>query len=110
MASRVTRPSNANAHPGMIDRNTPRRNKDDVLAERQAKAAEKARLAGERAAGISKVATIERAEKRRAVNMSREGNDPMGPALQARVKTGRKRAEESDVIEGAVSNDWTRTK
>jgi hypothetical protein len=93
----------------MIDWNAPRRTKDGVHAEWQAKAARKVQLASERMANISKVAAFERADKQKAVNMSREGNDPMGPALQARAKTGRMRAE--DVTEGAsaLNLKWTWT-
>lgn len=39
MAHRVTRPSNANAHPRMVDRNPLRCTREELQAEREAKVA-----------------------------------------------------------------------
>jgi len=93
MADRVTRPSNANAHPGMVDRNPPRRSRNEVQAEKRAKAAEKASVEQERRANIKKVAVLERAEKQRAVDMARDANDPIDPIVPARIRRTRTRPD-----------------
>ena len=63
MADRVTWPSNANAHPGMVDRNPAHRSKEEVSVIRQAKVAAKAQTAMERKANLQKLAAFEQAEK-----------------------------------------------
>lgn len=107
MVDRVTRASNANAHPGMVDRNPQRRSKEAVHAERQAKAAEKARAASERTANMNKVATLEKAERQKAIKTYLDANDPEGPALQSRVKRVRQHAE--DDYEGVSDFMWKTT-
>ena len=97
MANRVTRPSNANAHPGMVDRNPPRHSREEIQAEKKAKAAAKAQAAVEKTANINMVAAIERAEKVRATEMDREGNDPDGPAIMPARRT---RKRPVNVFEG----------
>lgn len=97
MADRVTRPSNATAHPGMIDRNPGRRSKDEVTAERQAKAAAKARGEKEKAENIRKIAAIEHAEKRKARLLDQDPDDPKAPPpSQPKARRVRPRAEEDD--------------
>ena len=97
MANRVTRPSNANAHPGFVDRNPQRRSKEDVQAERQAKAAAKARGEMEKAANIQKVAAIEKAEKQKARIMDHDANDLREPLpSQPRARRVRPRPDEED--------------
>ncbi|KAI0251373.1 hypothetical protein BJV78DRAFT_1282635 [Lactifluus subvellereus] len=96
MADRVTRPSNANAHPGMVDRNPTRRSKEEIQAEKQAKAAAKAQAMMEKKANIDKVAAIEKAAKQKAKDMDREANDPVDPVTQARARKARKRPESED--------------
>jgi hypothetical protein len=96
MADRVTRPSNVNAHPGMVDRNPARRSKEEVQAEKQAKAAAKEREAMERKSNIDKVAAMEKAEKQKAKDMDREANDPADPITQARPRRMRKRPANMD--------------
>jgi hypothetical protein len=97
MADRVTRPSNASAHPGVIDRNPARRSKDEVLAERQAKAAAKARGKKEKAENIRKIAAIEHAEKQKARILDQDPDDPRGPPpSQPKARRVRPRAEEND--------------
>src|SRR5712664_514431 len=96
MAERVTRPSNANAHPGMVDRNAARHSKEEIQAEKQAKAVAKERAAMEKKLNIDKVAAIERAEKQKAKDMDREANDPADPVTQARARRTRKRPANMD--------------
>lgn len=96
MSQRTTRPSNALAHPGMVDRNPPRRSREELQSEREAKAAAKARAEKEKAANIRRVAAVERAEQQKIRDMDREANDPMEPATQATVRKGRKRPVDMD--------------
>jgi hypothetical protein len=97
MADRVTRPSNAIAHPGLVDCNpTTRRSKEEILAEKKAKAAAKAQAEKEKKANISKIAAIEKAEKQKAKDMDQEANDPVDPATQTRARRTRKRPDSVD--------------
>lgn len=91
----------------MADQNTQQHTKGEVQAKQHAKAAKKARSANKRMANISKVATIKWAERKKAVSMSREANNPLSPALQERVKTGRKWAE--NISESELAFRWTWT-
>jgi hypothetical protein len=100
MADRVTRPSNANAHPGMVDRNPPRRSKNEIQAEKCAKAAEKASIEQEKRANIKKVAALERAEKQKAADMARDANDPIDPIAPARIRRTRMRPDNIDDLNG----------
>ena len=99
MAQRVTRPSNAYAHPGMVDRNPPHRSKEDVHLERQAKAMAKAQAAVGRKASINRIAELENTEREKAMDMDCHANDPKEPATHSRVRSGRKRPIDMD--EGA---------
>jgi hypothetical protein len=96
MADRVTRPSNANAHPGMVDRNPARRSKEEAKAMRQSKAAAKAQTAMERKANLQKLADFERTEKRKARDMDREANNPVEPASQPKARMNKKRPIDVD--------------
>jgi hypothetical protein len=98
MADRVTRPSNANAHPGLVDRNPTRRTREEILAGKQAKAADKARAERERRASIKRVAAIEKAARDRKRDMDQDADDPADPPTQASVRMTRKRP--GDVVDG----------
>jgi hypothetical protein len=93
MADRVTRPSNANAHPGMVDRNPPRRSRNEVQAEKRTKAAEKASVEQEKRANIKKLAAFERAEKQKAADMARNANNSIDPIAPARIRRTRTRPD-----------------
>jgi len=97
MAQRITRPTNATAHPGLIDRNAPRRTKEDLQAERQAKVMAKAQMATERKASIDRIAGLETAERQKVVDMDRQANDPKSPPTQSKVRTSRKRPVDEDI-------------
>ena len=96
MADRVTRPSNATAHPGMVDRNPMRRSREEIAAEKQAKAMAKARAETEKRDNIAKVVALERAEIQRAMDMDREADDPVEPFMQAKTRKTRKRPENTE--------------
>jgi len=100
MADRVTRASNANAHPGIVDRNPTRRSKEEIQAEKRAKDEANVHAAMERKKNIAKVATIEKAAKRKANDMDRDANDPIDPSLQAKARKTRKRPDDGDQLEG----------
>jgi hypothetical protein len=93
MADRVTRPSNANAHPGMVDRNPTRRSTEEVQAQKRAKATMKAHAALAKKENIEKVAIIEKAAKQKAKEMDRDANDPIDPVTPAKVRKTRKRPD-----------------
>jgi hypothetical protein len=98
MAQRITRPSNALAHPGMVDRNPPRRTREELQIEREAKAMAKAQVEKELAANIQRIAAVEKAEQQKIRDMDHDANDLMEPASQSRVRFSRKRPV--DVNEG----------
>jgi hypothetical protein len=100
MADHVTRPSNANAHPGMVDRNPPHHSRDEVQAEKCAKAAEKASVEQEKKANIKKVAALECAEKQKAADMARNANNPINPIVPARIRQTRMRPDNIDDSNG----------
>jgi hypothetical protein len=65
MTDRVTRPSNASTHPGMVDHPPARRSKQEVEEAKQAKIAAKAEVERQKAANIQRVAKLESAAKRK---------------------------------------------
>jgi hypothetical protein len=69
MANRVTRVSNANTHPGVVDRPPPHRSKQEVEEAKQAKVAAKAEVERQKAANIQKVAKLESEAKRKKADM-----------------------------------------
>jgi hypothetical protein len=96
MADHVTCPSNANAHPGMVDCNPTRRSTEEVRATKHAKAAAKAQVAMARKENIKKVAALENAAKHRAKTMDQHANDPVEPSKQAKARMTRKRPDNVD--------------
>jgi hypothetical protein len=96
MADRVTRASNATAHPGLVDRNPPRRSKEDVQAEKQARADVRARAEHEKNANILKVAAFERAAKQKAMEVEQAGDDPTTQMSRPRPRMVRPRPEAFD--------------
>lgn len=93
MADHVTRASNLNAHPGMVDRRPTRRTKEEVEKEKQAKAAVKAQAASKKAANVQKVAELESALKRKTRDAEQQANDPVDKISQPRAKRVRKHPE-----------------
>jgi hypothetical protein len=57
--NRITRASNADAHPGMVQCGAPRQTSQQVQAEREAKAAAKEKAATDKRANIQKVTEFE---------------------------------------------------
>lgn len=100
MSQRVTRPSNVHAHPGMIDRNPPRRSREEVQAEREAKAVARAQTEQEKIANINRLVAIEKAEMQKARDLGCDANDPRAPAMQAKARRPRKRP--GDIDEGKL--------
>lgn len=96
MAHRVTRPSNANAHPGLVDRNPPRRTREELQAERETKAAAIAQAEAEKRASLDRLAAVERADRDKVMAMDDEANNPRKPATQARVRRLRKRPVDTE--------------
>lgn len=90
MAGRMTQPSNANAHPGMVDQNPAHHSKEEAKAIREAKAAAKAQTYMERKVNLEKVAAFERAEKQRARDMDHKANNPVKLASQPKAQMIRK--------------------
>ena len=89
MADRVTRASNANAHPGMVDRGHQRRSKQEVEMARQAKAAAKLQAKQQKADNIQRVAELERVAKRKMRDMDKQANDPIDKITCPRMKQTR---------------------
>ena len=96
MADRVTRASNATAHPGMVDRNPTHCSKEEVQAEKDARALAKAQAASERKANIERLAALEKAERQRAKNMDWGADDPPAPPSQAKARVSRKRPVDAE--------------
>lgn len=93
MADRVTRASNANAHPGMVDRGVQRRSKQEVEMAKQAKAAAKAQAERQKTANIQRVAELEHAAKWKTKDMEQQANNPIEKITQPRVKRTRNQPE-----------------
>ncbi|KAI9434934.1 hypothetical protein H4582DRAFT_2080175 [Lactarius indigo] len=89
MADRVTRASNANAHPGFIDCGPPRWSSEKVKADKQDKAAAKVLAEKLKAAKMQSVAELEKSEKRKTKDRDRQANNPVDKALQPRAKQTR---------------------
>jgi hypothetical protein len=89
MADRVTRASNANAHPGMVDRPPQRRSKQEVEKAKKEKAEAKAQAERQKAANIQRVVELESAAKRKTQDMEREANNPVDKMSQPRAKRTR---------------------
>jgi hypothetical protein len=96
MADRVTRASNATAHPGLVDCNPPRRSKEEVQAEKQARADAMARVEHEKNTNILKVAAFERAAKQKALQLEQAGDDPTMQMSRPRPRMVRPRPEGFD--------------
>jgi hypothetical protein len=62
---RITRPSNATAHPGLIDRGSVRRSTQEVQADRETKAAAKAKAATDKKVKLQAVAELEARSRKR---------------------------------------------
>ena len=95
---RVTRASNADVHPGMVQRGAPRRTSQQVQADREAKAAAKEKTAANKRANIQKVAEFEAKSRQKATAADLHGNNPPDKPTVAKGK--RARTAESMVTEG----------
>jgi hypothetical protein len=82
MVDRVTRASNVNAHPGMVDRPSQRRSKQEVEKSKKEKAEAKAQTERQKAANIQRVVELESAAKRKMRDMEREANNPVDKMSQ----------------------------
>ncbi|KAH9162334.1 hypothetical protein EDB89DRAFT_2079810 [Lactarius sanguifluus] len=89
MADRVTRASNANAHPGMIDRGHKRRSTQAVEEDKQEKAAAKVRAKKLKATKIQGVTEFEKAEKQKTRDMDQQANNPIDKMSQPKAKRTR---------------------
>jgi hypothetical protein len=95
---RVTRPSNANAHPGMIQRGAPKRTSQQVQADEEAKAAAKEKTAAHKKANIQKVAELEVKLRKKVKETDHQANNPADkPTIGKRT-----RMEEMTVTNGMV--------
>jgi hypothetical protein len=93
MADRVTRASNANAHPGIVDRPPQRRSKQEVDMAKKEKAEAKAQAERQKTANIQRVAELESAAKRKTRDMEQEANNPVDKMSQPRAKRTRVQPE-----------------
>ena len=93
MADRVTRASNANAHPGIVDCPSKRRSKQEVELAKKEKAQAKAQTERQKTANIQRVAELESAAKRKIRDVEREGNNPVDKMSQPRAKRTRVQPE-----------------
>lgn len=96
MAHRVTCPSNANAHPGMVDRNPLRRTREELQAERETKVAAIAQAEAKKRASLDRLAAVKRADRDKVMAMDDEANNLREPATQARVRRLRKRPVDTE--------------
>ena len=86
MADRVTRASNASAHPGIVDRAPSRRSKEEVAIAKREKAAAKALAEKKKADNIQRVAQLERDAIRKKKETEQQANDPIDKITRPRVK------------------------
>ena len=98
MANRVTRASNANAHPGIVDRPSQRRSKQEVETAKKEKAEAKAQAERQKAANIQRVVEMESAAKQKKRYLEQEANDPVDKLSQPRAK--RTRVQRDIINEG----------
>ena len=89
MADRVTRASNANAHPGIVDRLHSRRSKEEVALAKQEKVSAKAQAEKQKADNIQRVAQLERDAKHKKKEMEQHANDPVDKITRPRAKRTR---------------------
>ena len=89
MADRVTRASNANAHPGIVDRPHSRRSKEEVALAKQEKAAAKALAEKQKADNIQRVAQLECDAKQKKKEMEQQANNPVDKITRPRAKRTR---------------------
>jgi hypothetical protein len=89
MVDRITRASNVNAHPGMVDRPSQRRSKQEVEKSKKEKAEAKAQTERQKAANIQQVVELESAAKRKMRDMEREANNPVDKMSQPQAKRTR---------------------
>jgi hypothetical protein len=97
---RITRASNADTHPGLLDKTSSRRTTEEVQAERQAKAVAKAKAAAEKQANIKKVAQLENKARDRVNDANRKANHPTDKLKIPRAKRARK--EDATVNPGTI--------
>lgn len=86
MANRVTRASNANAHPGIVDLPTSRRSTQEVAMAKQEKAVAKALAEKKKADTIQRVAQLESEAKQKKRDTEQQANNPVDKMSQPRVK------------------------
>lgn len=98
---RVTRASNADAHPGMIQHGTIRRTSQEVQAEREKKAAAKAKADADKKAKMQKVAELEANVRKTVKATDRRANNPED-ILTAPTWGKRSRTEETDITDGTT--------
>ena len=92
MANRVTRASNANAHPGIVDLPTSRRSTQEVAMAKQEKAVAKALAKKKKADTIQRVAQLESEAKQKKRDTEQQANNPVDKMSQPRVKRTRNQA------------------
>ena len=80
----------------MIDRNPPRRSREEVQAEREAQAVARVETEKEKIANIDRLVAIERAEMQKARDSGRDANNPRAPITQAKARRPRKRPVDMD--------------
>lgn len=100
---RITRASNADTHPGLLDKTSTRRTTEEVQAERQAKAVAKANAAAEKQANIMKVAQLENKARDRVNDANRKANHPTDKLTIPRAKRARKEDATGTII---ISTDF----
>lgn len=105
-----TRRSNKNAHPGEVDKPTKRRSSEAVRAEREERAALKAKQAEQHAEAISAVAAFEDSASQAFIEAQQQGRNPplkkSNPPRRARPQTshlqdnilGKRRNLQSDIV------------
>ena len=100
MADRVTRASNANAHPGIVDCPSKRRSKQEVEMAKKEKARAKAQAERQKTASIQRVAELESAAKQKTRDMEQEGNNPVDKMTQPQAK--RTRVQPENINKGNI--------
>ena len=96
----ITWASNADTHPGLLDKTSTHHTTEEVQAEHQAKAVIKAKAAAEKQANIKKVAQLENKAREKANNASCKANHLTDKLTIPQAKRARK--EDTTVDPGTI--------
>jgi ssRNA-specific RNase YbeY (16S rRNA maturation enzyme) len=100
---RITRASNADTHPGLLDKTSTCHTTEEVQAEHQAKAVAKANTVAEKQANIKKVAQLENKARDKVNDANCKANHPTDKLTIPQAKRARKEDATGTII---ISTDF----